>query len=612
MNTRTQSIIRLTNHWENTSMAKNRVLQNIYELITSVSDLYPENTAITFIETVSPALKDTRISYREFGEMMNQTARLIHRELGGRRGVVALLLPNIPQAQAILWGGSAVSIIQPLNLLMDEETLVSMLDSAGAEILFSLGPNQQPGVWEKTLAIASRAKTIRKVYSVLDADESGIHPHYDTEILKESVKPLPQAWLPDKDEIASYFHTGGTTGAPKLAMLSHHNHIVCALSRSKYSGLKAGEVIINGLPIFHVGGTTLNSLAMMAGGINIILPTIDGYRNVTVIQNFWRLVEHYSIASNICAPASMAAILQVPVGDADISSLRISASGGAVVPDVIADGVLKITGHPLLQIYAMTETSGLTALPSPHVDVVKGCAGWIPPEVEIRIGDGSMATGEAGEICIRSEAVFKGYLSHPQDPLDEDGWLASGDLGYVDESGRLFITGRSKDLIIRSGHNIDPVGIEACLEKHPAVQLSAAVGKPDSYAGELPVAYVQLKESLAVTPTPDELLAFAMENINERPACPKQIFILDALPLTAVGKIHKPTLRENAARLVVKEALGEQFSALEVAVSAEIVKTGEMHIKVQVDQAPSELQALLEKLQSELKLVIGLKETCTP
>jgi fatty-acyl-CoA synthase len=389
-------------------------------------------------------------------------------------------------------------------------------------------------------------------------------------------------------------------------MLSHNNHIVCALSRSKYSGLKAGEVMINGLPIFHVGGTTLNSLAMMAGGINIILPTIEGYRNTAVIQSFWRLVEHYSIASNVCVPASMAAILQVPVGDADISSLRLSASGGAVVPDVIADGVLKITGQPLLQIYAMTETSGLTALPSPHVEVVKGCAGWIPPEVEIRIGDGSMATGEVGEICIRSEAVFKGYLNQLENPIDEDGWLASGDLGYLDNDGRLFITGRSKDLIIRSGHNIDPVSIEACLEKHPAVALAAAVGMPDSYAGELPVAYVQLKEGQSVTP--DTLLAFARKNTNERPACPKQIFILDALPLTAVGKIHKPTLRENVAKRVVEEAIAERFSTLTFGVSAKFDKSGEMMITVTVDQACSDLWALSKRLESELKLVICLKE----
>jgi fatty-acyl-CoA synthase len=359
--------------------------------------------------------------------------------------------------------------------------------------------------------------------------------------------------------------------------------------------------MINGLPLFHIGGSTLNSLGMFAGGINVILPTMDGFRNKAVISNMWRLVEHYRIASNCCVPTSMAAILQVPVGDTDISSLRLSVSGGSVVPDVISDGVMRVTGHPLYQIYAMTETTGLTALPAPHVEPVKGCAGWVPPEVEIRIGSNGVTPGEAGEIFVRSEAVFKGYLNHDEYPIDAQGWLASGDLGYLDEQGRLYITGRSKDLIIRGGHNIDPLAIEACLEKHPAVALAAAVGKPDSYAGELPIAFVQLVEGQRVSP--EELVAFALDNISERPACPKQIFILDALPVTAVGKIHKPSLRENAAELVVREALTEKFPSMAFDVTAEIVKGGQMLVNVATAKPPAEIQALLDQLAAELKLV---------
>ncbi len=579
---------------------------SIYELLTLASDHHPNNTAITYFESVSADFADTQIRFHEFHKLMNQTARLIHRELDGRRGVVALLLPNMPQGQAILWGGSAVSIVQPLNLLLDEDTLVGLLDRAGAEILFSLGPRDQPGLWEKALALADRAKTVKKIFSVLYADTAGINPHFDAEIPNESAEPLPSEWLPDTDEIATYYHTGGTTGSPKLAMLSHRNHIVSALSFGKYSGLESGEVIVNGLPIFHIAGSTIASLAMLAGGINIILPTSTGFRNTEVIQNYWRLVEHYNVASNMCVPTSMAAILQVPVGDVDISSLRISVSGGSMVPDVIVDGVLEITGQPLLQMYGMTETAGLIALPAPHVDVVKRCAGWVPPEVELRIGKDGESAGESGEIYIRGESVFKGYLNHPENPIDDDGWLASGDLGYLDENGRLFITGRRKDLIIRSGHNIDPVIIEDCLEKHPAVILAAAVGKPDSYAGELPVAYVQLKEGRAATP--DELIVFAMENINERPACPKQVFILNSLPLTAVGKIYKPILRESAAKLVVQEALAERFPKLGPSVSAQISKSGEMLIKIVVRQFVSKLQAFLDELESELKLDISLEE----
>ncbi len=582
-------------------MVRNTHPESIYEIMTATCAAHADKTAITYIESVSPAIADTRISYRELLEMMNQAARLIHRELEGRRGVVSFLLPNIPQAQVILWGGSAVAIIDPLNPLLDEDTLLSLLDSAGTEILFALGPQEQPGIWEKAMALAPRAKKLKKIYSVHTKDVKSNHHHFDTEMAQESAAPLPRYWLPDASDVATYFHTGGTTGVPKLAVHSHRNHIVTAQSRSKYSGLEAGEAIINGLPLFHIGGSTLNSLGMFAGGMNVILPTMDGYRNKAVISNIWRLVEHYRIASNICVPTSMAAILQVPTSDADISSLRLSVSGGSAVPDVVSDGVQQVTGHPLYQIYAMTETTGLTALPAPHVEPVKGCAGWVPPEVEIRIGSGGLAPGEAGEIFIRSEAVFKGYLNHDECPIDAEGWLASGDLGYLDEQGRLYITGRSKDLIIRGGHNIDPLAIEACLEKHPAVALAAAVGKPDSYAGELPIAFVQLVEGQSASP--EELVAFALDNISERPACPKQIFVLEALPVTAVGKIHKPSLREKAAELAVRESLTENFPSMPLDVKAEIGKGGQMLVNVAMAEPSAEVQALLEQLAAELKLV---------
>jgi fatty-acyl-CoA synthase len=581
---------------------------SIYDLMTMTCATHAEKTAITYIEEITPTIIDTRMSYQSLLEMMNQAARLIHRELDGRRGVVSFLLPNIPQAQAILWGGSAVAVINPLNPLLDEDTLLSLLDSAGTEILFALGPQEQSGIWEKAVALAPRAKKLKKIYSVHNNADKSSHSHFDTEMAQESKTPLPDYWLPEANGNATYFHTGGTTGVPKLAVHSHRNHVITALSRNRYSGLEAGEAMINGLPLFHIGGSTLNSLGMFAGGMNVILPTIDGYRNKAIISKFWRLVEHYRIASNACVPTSMAAILQVPLADADISSLRISASGGSVVPDVISDGVMRVTGHPLYQIYAMTETTGLTALPAPHVEPVKGCAGWVPPEVEIRIGGGGQAPGEAGEIYIRSQAVFKGYLSHDESAIDAQGWLASGDLGYLDEQGRLYITGRSKDLIIRGGHNIDPLAIEACLEKHPAVVLAAAVGKPDSYAGELPIAFVQLVEGQSASP--EELVAFAQDNISERPACPKQIFVLDALPVTAVGKIHKPSLREKAAELVVREALTEKFPSTPFEVTAKIGKGGQMLVSVVAAESSAEVQALLEQLAAELKLVFTELATC--
>lgn len=585
-------------------MSVEKSKENIYQLLAQTCDQYADKTAITYIESISPEITEQQISYREFFGLINQVARFLHRELGSRRAVVSFMLPNIPQAQTLLWGGEAVAIMDPLNPLLDEESLVGLLDAAQTEIIVALGPQASPGIWEKTLAVVEKAKTVKKVFSVLTRDEQNNPPLFEEEVAREDTARLPDDWLPKLTDIAAYFHTGGTTGVPKLAMHTHKNHLVAAQLRFKYSGLNAGDSQMNCLPLFHVGGSILLSLGMFIGGVNVVLPTIEGLRNPEVISHCWKIVEHYQLTSLACVPTSLAAILQQPVNDNDISSLSVVASGGSVVPDVVSDGVQRLIGKPLYQIYGMTETCGVIALPYPIVTPIKGCAGYIPSEVEIRIGDGTLSDDESGEINIRCDCNFAGFLNHTSNPIDTDGWLASGDIGHVDEQGRLFITGRSKDLIIRSGHNIDPLAIEACLESHPAVNLAAAVGKPDSYAGELPVVYVQLNEGHQVTE--DELHAFAMKNVNERPACPKNVFILEVLPVTAVGKIHKPTLREHAAEFVVKEAICQKFPMLTFSLSTEIAKSGITLIDLVTEQLSDDLRRLLEKLQSELKLVITM------
>ena len=175
---------------------------------------------------------------------------------------------------------------------------------------------------------------------------------------------------------------------------------------------------------------------------------------------------------------------------------------------------------------------------------------------------------EIGLIVIKGPHVFSGYVVETQNEgvFLGDGWLNTGDLGRIDADGQLWITGRAKDLIIRGGHNIDPAVIEEVLHQHPAVQLAAAVGKPDGYAGELPVAYVQLKEG--ATEEPEALLEFARERIPERAATPVEVHLVEKIPLTLVGKIFKPELRWDAARRVLTQQLTPLAEkGLEVAVS---------------------------------------------
>ena len=206
----------------------------------------------------------------------------------------------------------------------------------------------------------------------------------------------------------------------------------------------------------------------------------------------------------------------------------------------------------------MTEASGLISIDPLSGTGGIGSVGWSLPYTQVDVlelnADGSLgeicAPNEIGVLAIRGDHVSPGYRDPAHNTgVFQNGFLNSGDLGYKDEEGRVYIAGRSKDLIIRSGHNIDPAMIENAMSTHPAVALAAAVGMPDDYAGELPVCFVQLHPD--VEARAEDLMAHAQRTIDERPAWPKQIFVVESIPLTTVGKIYKPSLRCDAAKGLV-------------------------------------------------------------
>jgi fatty-acyl-CoA synthase len=251
----------------------------------------------------------------------------------------------------------------------------------------------------------------------------------------------------------------------------------------------------------------------------------------------------------------------------------------------------------------MTETGGILATEAAWQERVLGSAGHPIPFVEMetrrmRIDGNPGSRCEADEIgvfVVRGPNVTDGYKNpaHNAGAYTDDGWLVSGDLGYLDTTGRVFITGRAKDLIIRSGHNIDPAMIEDAFLANAAVAAAAAVAMPDAYAGEIPVAFVVLKPGQSLPP--ETLQSFVEAHIHERPAFPKRIFFVDSLPMTGVGKVFKPALRNKCASTLFAEILnGEPVRSLSVSENSKRGRLLEIDLDVTAEQRTA-VQGRIEK-----------------
>jgi acyl-CoA synthetase (AMP-forming)/AMP-acid ligase II len=373
-----------------------------------------------------------------------------------------------------------------------------------------------------------------------------------------------------EDRVAAYFHTGGTTGMPKVA-------------QHKYSGIvyngwlgdrmlfEAQDTIICPLPLFHVFACHVILMAMISSGAHVVFPTPQGYRGEGVFDNFWKLVERWNVTFMMTVPTALSALMQRPV-NADISSLRTAFSGSSPLPVELFKRFEAATGVEVVEGYGLTEVTCLVSC-NPDQGLKKvGSVGLPLPYTTVKIlrdgaaGPEECDVDEIGEICIDNPGVFVGHTytetAKNKNLYHYDRYLRTGDLGRMDADGYLWITGRAKDLIIRGGHNIDPAQIEEALAGHEAVGFVGAIGQPDAHSGELPCAYVELVAGTEVSP--EDLITFASERVTERAAQPKYIEIMPELPKTAVGKVFKPALRKSAITRIYNAALVEAGVPAEV------------------------------------------------
>ncbi|HSV53016.1 MAG TPA: acyl-CoA synthetase [Burkholderiaceae bacterium] len=551
-------------------------LQCTRDLILRTARRVPEATALVFMPDGQPEQPAVEISYGELAHSLTQAANAFHALGVGASDVVSYLLPNLPQTHYTLWGGMTAGIVNPVNPLLESEHLVQILNAAGTKVLVTLGRAHAPELWAKAAALMGHVPTLNAVLCIggtdgVEAGEGGARVlSFEAALAAQPGDRLVSGRRIQSQDLAAYFHTGGTTGIPKIAQLTHLNLLANALGSNVLLPNEQQETLLCGLPLFHVNAIMITGAMAFASGNRVVLMSPSGYRNKAVIENIWRIVERYRAEYISGVPTLYAVLLNVPRAGADISSLRFAVCGAAPMSPELMRSFEQVVGVPVLEGYGLTEGTCASSLNPRDGERRNGSIGVRLPYQQMKVARrdeqgasaGDCAVGEIGHVLIKGPNVFAGYKrdSDNQGVWLEAGWFDTGDLGRQDAEGYFWLTGRQKELIIRGGHNLDPALIEDALNKHPAVQMAAAVGKPDAHAGELPVAYVVLKPGQPASA--EDLLAFAREAVTERAAVPGEIFILDSLPLTAVGKVFKPTLRFDAARRVLVKVLHQACDGL--------------------------------------------------
>ncbi|WP_044894558.1 long-chain-fatty-acid--CoA ligase [Bacillus alveayuensis] len=503
-----------------------------------------------------------------FQEIYTQALKLANYlvKLGLKKGDrVSIMLPNCPQAVISYYGVLfAGGVVVQTNPLYTERELEYQLNDSGAEVLITLDLLYPKAVKMKAVtnlkhliitSIKDYLPFIKKLfYPLVQKKQQQVivkvneqeDQHLFTNIIAFTEAKEIKVDINPLEDVALLQYTGGTTGFPKAAMLTHRNLIANTLMCTywMYKCEKGNESILGVLPFFHVYGmTAVMNLSIIQGYKMILLPKFDPETTLKTIQKLKPTLFPG-------APTIYIALLNHPnLKNYDLSSIKVCISGSAPLPVEVQEKFEAVTGGKLIEGYGLTEASPVT-----HANFlwggerVRGSIGVPWPDTEAKII--SLETGEEanvneiGELVVRGPQVMKGYWNQPfeTEAVLRDGWLYTGDVGYMDERGYFFIVDRKKDMIIASGYNIYPREVEEVLYEHPKVQEAAVVGVPDEYRGETVKAFIVLKQGEECT---KEELDHFMRSRLAAYKVPRIYEFRNELPKTAVGKILRRVLVEE-------------------------------------------------------------------
>lgn len=478
------------------------------------------------------------ISYESFYEKMKSVANLIKKRTQKKSISTAYILDSDINTQIILWGAQLLGPVVPINPGLSVSQIVNIILECNAAVVFIHKKYE-----DKAQEITSKTGK----HCIFIGDN-----FVDTLVIPDSDDMYPRI---SENEIACFFHTGGTTGSPKIVPLKHKNCIANSEMMKKALSASEEDVFLCGLPLFHVNAIHITSLVPFLTGSTIVIPK-NGFKNRPFFKNFWSVVSKFRVSLFSSVPTILSDLLSVSIPeDVDLSSLRYAITGAAPLSVQLFKDFECATGIKLLEGYGLTESTCAVCCNPIDGERKIGSVGYPSWGCKVRVLKLDPVSNavleeckpeEQGQIFIKGPNVFEGYLRDKDNiQVWENGWFNTGDLGYLDKDGYLWISGRSKDLIIRGGHNIDPKIVEEVLCQDPSVKMVACVAKKNLRLGEVPIAFITLNKGFSFDKR--KLFSVLSDADVEREALPVDIVCMEDFPLTPIGKIFKPELRRLAS-----------------------------------------------------------------
>ncbi len=582
----------------------------IYACLRAAAMVAPDKPAIVTLRSADLADTPDVVSYREMIEQVERAANVFKAASKDAPPVVVTILPMGADGLIASWAGSTAGISLPINPFLEPHYIASIMQAAGATVLVTAASAFGVEGAAKITRIVDHVPSLKKVLIV-----GGNDPATDFHAALRAA-PATLSFRPSEDPHAdaTYLLTGGTTAAPKMIRMTHRGQLLNAWLHGCLQGASVDGAVGHAMPNFHVGGAIAIALRTAIFSQTLVTLTQDGFRNPDVIANFWDIVRHHRLTAVLATPTTAAALLADRESTSEGHGLQAFACGGSTVPLSLTLAFHDRFGIWLREQWGMSEAHGTATGHFLDTDGQPrpGSVGYAFPYYDVKAVEvdsdnrfvRETGPGERGVLAIGGPIV-PGYCDSALDASffisgmgEERRWANTGDLGCVDKDGYVWIFGREKDVIVRGGHNIDPKSIEDVLGAHPAVQLCAAIGRPDRSKGELPIAYVQLREGAVIEIS--DLAAYCRERIAERAAIPVEIVIVDPMPTTAVGKISKPALRVDAIRRVATAVVGQMLGGLDEVV-IEIDESGRRpRLVVELDKSIADRSVHVEALSAAL------------